>query len=62
MAMHSLTARVRKIGVLSKEKPTQKRQILKEHTIKSMIGRSLSTLKAEIKYISRNKIQADENS
>jgi hypothetical protein len=46
MAMHNLMARDHKKRVQSKNKPTQKRQILKqENIIKSMIGHSLSTYK-----------------
>jgi hypothetical protein len=45
MNMHNLTVRV-----LSKHKPTLKRQILKEENImKSMIGHSLSTYKIKDK-------------
>jgi hypothetical protein len=40
-----ITARVYKIRVLSKHKPTLKSQIPKERVIKSMIGHSLSTCK-----------------
>jgi hypothetical protein len=44
--MHTLTARVHKFGILSKLKPTPKRQILnEENIIKSMIGHSLSMYK-----------------
>jgi hypothetical protein len=34
MAMHNLTVRVNKIRVLSKQKPTMKRQILEEENYK----------------------------
>lgn len=40
-----VTARVYKIRVLPKQKPTLKGQIPKENSIKSMIGHNLSTCK-----------------
>jgi hypothetical protein len=52
MAMHNLTVRVKKFRVLSQEKPTLKRRIIKvENIMKSTIGHIKSDIRQKYIYI-----------